>query len=146
MNPSFLLSLLLPLLGVAPLPVQGEEAPAEKAKSGADSHADLADALANLLQHTAATLEQCMDDASVAAAIPQLKAQREEAARLIVRQAAMPEPTVQDYMAAQARANDFLEAKRTIQTHIERLQTEGLLTDEIRRILGIAPETPASGK
>lgn len=110
----------------------------------ADSHAELADALVALLQRTVTTLEQCTDEASVSAAIPQLKQQQEEAAQLMARQAALPEPTVQDYMAAQARANDFLDAKRAIQTHISRLQTEGLMTAEIRRILGIAPETQNS--
>lgn len=139
---AFLLSLLL-LLTAEPLPAQEEDAATPEA-TAAESHAELADALVNLLQRTAATLESCTDAAAVSAALPQLKKQREEAARLITRQAALPEPTVQDYMAAQARANDFLDAKRAIRSGIERLQREGLLSPEIRETLGIAPETAAS--
>lgn len=137
------LSLLLsvPILSSAQV-----EEPAAPATEAADSHAELADAIVVLLQRTVATLEKCTDKDSLAAAIPTLQAQREEAAQLMARQAALPEPTVQDYMAAQARANDFLDAKRALQTHISRLQTEGLMSAEIREILGIAPETQASGK
>lgn len=140
------LALGLVLLTPAPLFSQETESEAPKLIETADSHAELADALVALLQRSVASLEQCTDEASVAAALPQLKQQREEAAQLMARQAALPEPTVQDYMAAQARANDFLDAKRALQTHISRLQTEGLLTAEIREILGIAPETAPSGK
>lgn len=133
-----LLSSLM-LLVSSPLPAQEERASAPEV-AAADSHAELADALVNLLQRTAATLEGCTDAATAGAALPQLKEQREEAAHLIARQAALPEPTVQDYMAAQARANDFLDAKHALRTHIERLQREGLLSPELREILGIAPE------
>lgn len=134
---AFLLSLLL--LIPSPLPAQEERALTPEAET-ADSHAELADALVDLLQRTAATLEGCTDAATVSAALPQLNEQREEAARLIARQAALPEPTVQDYMAAQARANDFLDAKHALRAHIERLQREGLLSPEIRETLGIAPD------
>lgn len=137
-----LLSLLL-FFSPALLTAQ-EKATSAPDTAAADSHAELADALVNLLQRTAATLETCTDAAAVSTALPQLKEQREEAARLIARQAALPEPTVQDYMAAQVRANDFLDAKRAIRTHIERLQREGLLSPELREILGIAPETAAA--
>lgn len=140
-------ALALSLLMSAPLLSSAQESLiAPPATEATDSHAELADMLVALLQRTVATLEQCTDEASVEAALPQLKEHREEAAQLMVRQAALPEPTVQDYMAAQARANDFLDAKRAIQTHITRLQTEGLMTDEIREILGIAPETPPSAE
>lgn len=147
MRLSLVLALALSLLLFSPAlsPAQ-EESVTAPAPAAADSHAELADMLVGLLQRTIATLEQCRDAASVEAALPQLKEQREEAAQLMARQAALPEPTVQDYMAAQARANDFLDAKRAIQTHITRLQTEGLMTAEIREILGIAPETPASAE
>lgn len=137
---------LIVLSGTALCAPASEEVSAPAAVAEPDSHAEVADALVDLLQRTLTTLEQCTDAASVNAALPTLQAQREEAEALIARQAALPEPTIQDYMAAQARANDFLDAKRAIRAHIERLQAEGLMTDKIRRILGIAPETAEAGK
>lgn len=142
---SFLV-LSLGLLCSVPLAAQEEETSAALSEKAADSHAEIADALVALLRRTVTTLEQCTDAATTASSLAQLQAQREEAAQLIARQALLPEPTVQDYMAAQARANDFLDAKRALQTHIARLQTEGLMTAEIRKILGIAPESPTSAK
>lgn len=106
-----------------------------------ESHADIAHALTDLLRRTAEQLEGCTDTDTVLAALPVLQSLREEAAELMARQASLPEPTVQDYMAAQNRANDFLDAKRAIQRHISRLQEAGLMTPEMRKILGIAPET-----
>lgn len=104
-----------------------------------ESHADIADALTDLLRRTVEQLEGCTDTDTVQAALPMLQSLREEAAGLMARQAALPEPTVQDYMAAQNRANDFLDAKRAIQHHISRLQKAGFITPEVREILGIAP-------
>lgn len=140
---SFVLPLvMLSALCAAPLAAQEPGPAAEQTQPPAtDSHAELADALVNLLQRTVATLESCTDTASAEAALPQLEEQRREAESLMARQAALPEPTVQDYMAAQNRANDFLDAKRALQTQIARLQTAQLMSAEIRRILGIAPET-----
>lgn len=139
------LTFILPLwaaVALLPAPLPAQEPAAQPAET-TDSHAELADALVALLQQTAATLEQCTDADSVAAALPALQARQEEAAKLMARQAALPEPTVQDYMAAQARANDFLDAKRSIQASVARLQQAGLLSAEIRQILGIAPEKAA---
>lgn len=110
--------------------------------AGAYSHAELADQLVSLLNRTVEVLDQCTDAATAEAAVPSLKALRSEAEQIMAHQAALPEPTVQDYMAAQGRANDFLDAKRALQTRLTRLQQEGLLSGEIREILGIAPETP----
>lgn len=132
-------------LCLPPLSAQSET-PAASSAPAAESHAEIADALVALLQRTVTTLERCTDATSVKAALPQLKEQRAEVAQLMTRQAALPEPTVQDYMAAQARANDFLDTKRAIQTHITRLQQEGLMSTEIREILGIAPEQQISDK
>lgn len=145
MRSAFVLLLFPALLCTAPLRAQ-EQPTAPEAPAAVDSHAELSDALVTLLRHTVATLEECRDAATVTAALPTLRTLRTEAAQLTARQAQLPEPTVQDYMAAQARANDFLDAKRAIQTHIARLQTEGLMSDEIREILGIAPETPSSAE
>lgn len=127
------------------LPVTAAAAP-PAAEAPAESHAELADALVVLLQDTVAVLEQCTDAQAAEAALPQLEKLRAEAERMMIRQAALPEPTIQDYMAAQGRANEFLDAKRALQTHIARLQQEGLMSAEIRRVLGIAPEMPSAGE
>lgn len=129
----------LPLF-LSPLAMAVETEPTETACPAPDSHAEIADALTDLLHRTTQQLEQCTDSDSLRAAAPALQALRAEAAELMQRQAALPEPTVQDYMAAQNRANDFLDAKRAIQQHITRLQENGILTPEMREILGIAPE------
>lgn len=140
--PLFCLFLLLcPLTVAEETPNTGEPA----ATPAPDSHTEIADELTDLLHRTTLQLEQCTDAASVSAAIPTLRALRAEASALMQRQAALPEPTVQDYMAAQNRANDFLDAKRAIQQQISRLQKSGLLTPPMREILGIAPEK-ASGQ
>lgn len=130
--------LCLAVLFFCPLSPAAEET---AAAPSLESHADIAHALTDLLRCTAEQLEGCTDTATVQATLPVLQSLREEAADLMTRQAALPEPTVQDYMAAQNRANDFLDAKRAIQRHISRLQEAGLMTPEMRKILGIAPET-----
>lgn len=128
--------LLLPVLTV-----QGaDDVAAETEPAAAESHISIAEHLVELLQHTADCLESCTTEATAAAALPTLQELQEQAATLAAAQAALPEPTVQDYMAVQNRANDFLDAKKRIQREIQRMQKAGILTAEIRKILCIAPE------
>lgn len=138
----FALILLLPLH----LTAQEEQAalPPETAISAvpaADSHTELADAMVDFLRRTDTCLATCTDEASARAALPQLETLRNEAAELAARQAQLPEPTVQDYMATQDRANDFLQLRQSIRAHLTRMEKAGLLLPEIRQTLHIAPET-----
>ncbi len=100
-----------------------------------DTHQGIAEALVDLLSRTEVCLNTCTDAESVQAALPQLKSLSEEAADLSRRQQALPDPTVQDYMASQSVAKDFLVLNRAITKHIKRLQKEGLMSDELREIL-----------
>lgn len=136
------LLLLLPLWATA----QEEFSAAEAKSPAADSHTELADAMVDFLRRTDACLATCTDAASAHAAIPQLEALRTEAENLATRQAALPEPTVQDYMATQDRANDFLQSWQAIRAHLTRMEKGGLLLPEIREILHIAPESGAIGE
>lgn len=108
----------------------------------ADTHQGVAEALVELLSQTELCLNGCTDADSVNAALPRLKELAAEAADLSARQKALPEPTVQDYMASQVLAKDFLVIHRAVQQHIERLKKGGLMSQELRDVLKIAPDKP----
>lgn len=129
--------LVAPVFFLAPLaPAQSEEAELPQFCG----HAEIADGLTRLLERTADCLATCVDEASTEAALPELRQLNQEAQDWMQRQDALPEPTVQDFLAAQSRANDFLAATKAISGHISRLQKNGLLSPQIREILKIAPE------
>ncbi len=130
--------LLIPLLA-APLPAQEDAAqPAQPAAP--ESHSDLARALTDFLSRTELCLRSCTDAASVQAAMPRLRELAQEARRLADAQDALPEPTTQDYMASQELALQFLPIWKAIRAHLERLEKDGLMTDELRRLLQTGPE------
>lgn len=130
--------LLIPLLA-APLPAREDAAqPAQPAAP--ESHSDLARALTDFLSRTELCLRSCTDAASVQAAMPRLRELAQEARRLADAQDALPEPTTQDYMASQELALQFLPIWKAIRAHLERLEKDGLMTDELRRLLQTGPE------
>lgn len=130
--------LLIPLLA-APLPALEDAAqPAQPAAP--ESHSDLARALTDFLSRTELCLRSCTDAASVQAAMPRLRELAQEARRLADAQDALPEPTTQDYMASQELALQFLPIWKAIRAHLERLEKDGLMTDELRRLLQTGPE------
>lgn len=130
--------LLIPLLA-APLPALEDAAqPAQPAAP--ESHSDLARALTDFLSRTELCLRSCTDAASVQAAMPRLRELAQEARRLADAQDALPEPTTQDYMASQELALQFLPVWKAIRAHLERLEKDGLMTDELRRLLQVGPE------
>lgn len=102
------------------------------------SHQDMAEALLDFLSRTELCLQSCTDKESVSAAIPKLKQLAEEADKLAAAQAALPEPTVQDFMAVQNKMGTFDTICKAIQSHLLRLSEQGLLTDECRQILKIS--------
>ena len=125
--------LLIPFLA-APLPALEDAAqPAQPAAP--ESHSDLARALTDFLSRTELCLRSCTDAASVQAAMPRLRELAQEARRLADAQDALPEPTTQDYMASQELALQFLPIWKAIRAHVERLEQEGLMTDELRSLL-----------
>ena len=130
--------LLIPFLA-APLPALEDAAqPAQPAAP--ESHSDLARALTDFLSRTELCLRSCTDAASVQAAMPRLRELAQEARRLADAQDTLPEPTTQDYMASQELALQFLPVWKAIRAHLERLEKDGLMTDELRRLLQTGPE------
>lgn len=104
-----------------------------------DTHQELARAVLEFLSQTEICLNSCRSQESVQAALPRLRELAQEAEQLATRQKALPEPTVQDYMAAQSLVGDFYTLWSAIQKHLERLEKDRLLTPELRDILRIAP-------
>lgn len=102
-----------------------------------DSHQSLALELIQILSDTESRLRDCTDAASTSAAIPHLHKLSQQIIRLKERQQALPEPTVQDYIAAQTLVAEFNTLAQAIQQHIERLLQEKLISPELRQILAI---------
>ena len=123
----------LPLLILLSAPVTAQDGAASTASL--ESHRDLAHAITDFLSRTEVCLRGCTDAASVQAALPKLRELAQEARRLADAQAALPEPTMQDYMASQELALQFLPIWKAIRAHVERLEKDGLMTDELRALL-----------
>lgn len=102
------------------------------------THQDMAEALLDFLSRTELCLRSCVDETSATAAIPQLRQLAAEADKLAAAQAALPEPTVQDFMAVQDKMGNFDTICRAIQTHLVQMSEKGLMTDEIRQILKVS--------
>ena len=105
----------------------------------ADSHVGLAQDIMSLLRETDACLAGCTDSASCAAAEAKLRELARQTEDLTARQAQLPDPTVQDYMAVQNLGKEFMTLERSIREHLKRLEQAGLLTPGFRKIL-VLPE------
>lgn len=106
------------------------------------NHVDLTTAIIEFLSRTELCLNSCQDEASAQAAIPRLQELKKECDTLVETQRALPEPTIQDYMAVQTRMEAFNTIWNAIRNHIERLEQAGLMSQEMRNILHIAaPES-----
>lgn len=103
------------------------------------NHVDLTTAIIEFLSRTELCLNACRDNNSAKASIPQLQKLKKECDSLVETQRALPEPTIQDYMAVQDQMEAFNTVWNAIRNHIERLEQAGLLTQEMRDILHIAP-------
>lgn len=100
-----------------------------------DTHQSLAIELVSILSETEIQLRSCTDEHSVVAAIPQLLQLKERATQLKERQKALPEPTVQDFLAAEKLMGDFNTLTQAIESHITRLQQQNLVSPELKTIL-----------
>ena len=108
-------------------------------ESTSTSHMDITHKVLDFLSRTELCLNSCQDTDSVAAAIPQLRELEKECAQLVETQRSLPEPTVQDFMAVQDQMEAFNTVWEAICKHIERLEAEQLMSEEMRNILRIAP-------
>ena len=105
------------------------------------NHVDMTTSIIEFLSRTELCLNGCRDVASAKAAIPLLRKLKQECDMIVEAQRALPEPTIQDYMAVQNQMEAFNTVWNAIRDHIERLEQEQLLSDEMRDILHIAPTT-----
>ena len=128
-----LLSATLLLLSLAAAPLHAQEA------APPATHQEAALQLTELLERTEACLAGCTDAASVQAALPELKELAHRVQLFKEAQDRLPEPTTQDYMAAQELLKRFNTAWQAIRAHIERLQTDHLISQELSDILILAP-------
>lgn len=108
------------------------------AQESLTTHQDMAEALLDFLSRTELCLRSCTDEASVQAALPQLRQLANEADKLAAAQAALPEPTVQDFMSVQDKMGTFDSICKAIQAHLVRLSEKGLINDVFRQILKIS--------
>lgn len=122
--------LFISATAIASIHASAQEAPG--------SHQDMAEALLDFLSRTELCLRSCTDEASVSAALPQLQLLAKEADKLAAAQAALPEPTVQDFMSVQDKMGTFDTICKAIQAHLVRLSEKRLLSDNFRQILKIS--------
>ncbi len=127
------------LLSLAPACYAAEAQQAAPAQPA--NHQEFATALLELLTQTEQCLASCVDEASVEAALPSLQELAQQARRLSAWQRALPEPTVQDYMAAHPQVGSFNRIWQAIGDHIERLEQAKLVSPALREVLHLAPES-----
>ena len=133
------------LLPSSPLCAQQEE-PEQKeepAQGTPTSHREAALMLIDLLRQTDDCLASCTDAAGVQAAIPKLRLLAESVRAFKHIQDSLPEPTTQDYMAGQDLTGDFNTVWDSIRSHIRRLESSNLLTNELRDVLVITSPPPS---
>ncbi len=126
------------LLALAPL-CSAEEAPQQAPTTLPTTHQEFIPSLLELLTQTEHELATCTDAASVEAALPRLSELAKRARQLAARQQNLPEPTVQDYMAAHPHVGEFNRLWEAITEHIARMAQGQLITPELRNVLQIAP-------
>ncbi len=97
-------------------------------------------AVVSLLSQTELSLNGCRDAASVTAALPRLRDLARQAERIAASQEGLPDPTVQDYLAAHPQIKAFNTLWKAISGHIDRLEEAGLMTPELREVLKVAPD------
>lgn len=119
------------------LSVSGQEKPM--------THSELATDILIYLAATEACLRSCKDEESIKAAIPQLQRLKVESDRLMAIQRSLPDPTRQDSIDVEQKGVPFIKLWKAIRNHIERLETDKLMTQEMRDILYIAPPAPEKG-
>ncbi len=109
-----------------------------------DTHQKFIPVLLDFLAQTEQCLAGCTDAASTAAVMPRLNELAARAHQLAAHQASLPEPTVQDYMAAHPHVGEFNKLWKAISGHIERMEQAALMTPELHSLLQLAPEAPES--
>ena len=103
--------------------------------TAADSHTETAQTLVELLRATEASLARCTDADRIRTELPVLEQLAEQAGVLRQRQQSLPEPTVQDFLAVQHLAPEFMQLSERLGEHMQRLEEQGLMSPELRAVL-----------
>jgi len=103
------------------------------------THLSLARDVVDLLSETEACLNTCQNAATVQAALPRLEELAERARAIKAAQAALPNSTVQDDLAAAKLAGEFTLLWNAICRHISRLEDSGLMDGKLRAVLCVDP-------
>ena len=106
-----------------------------------DTHHTLAQEIIDLLAETELVLSTCTDSTSVEAALPRLKELAEQAQSIHSRQLRLPNSSLQEDISIATLVQDFQLVWGAICNHIERLEKAGILSNELRDVLRIAPTT-----
>ncbi|MBR5894181.1 MAG: hypothetical protein IKZ13_01400 [Akkermansia sp.] len=105
------------------------------------THFSLAQDVINLLSDTEIILSQCQDSQSVQQAIPELNKLADTAREIARKQLSMPDSTLNEDITIARQVKDFETIWAAVRAQIERLENTGLMTDELRKALGVAPTT-----
>lgn len=101
----------------------------------AKTHQDYASALLDLMAETELCLAQCLDKQSTEAATPRLKKLSAQMNELSLILQDLPEPTIADYIAAEQQVGEFNTLWDAIKKHIQRLDDEGLYSEELLSVI-----------
>lgn len=126
------LSTCTALLALCPLPAL--HAQSEPAKT----HQDYANALLDLMAETELCLSQCLDQQSTQANTPRLEELSQQMGQLAQLLQELPEPTIADYIAAEQQVREFNTLWDAIKKHIQRLDNEGLYSEELLSIIKLS--------
>ncbi len=106
-----------------------------------DTHHTLAQEIINLLAETELVLSTCTDEASVQVALPKLQELAQQAQSIHSRQLKLPNSTLQEDISIATHVQEFQLIWGAICAHIERLEKAGILSNELRDVLRVAPTT-----
>lgn len=105
------------------------------------THFSLAQDVITLLSETELTLSTCTDEQSVAAAIPTLRQLGERARAIADKQRTLPDSSLNEDLTVAPLVSDFQLLWEAICAHIERIENSGLMSEELKNVLRVAPTT-----
>lgn len=105
------------------------------------THFSVAQEIIDLLSQTEIILNTCQNEESVKAALPQLSELAAQVKLLKEKQATLPDSSLNEDISLARQVQDFQTIWNAIRAHIERLENSGLISDELRDVLKIAPTT-----
>ncbi len=105
------------------------------------THFSLAQNVITLLSETELTLSSCTDAESVSTALPKLRQLGEQARAIADKQRLLPDSSLNEDLTIAPLVNDFQLLWDAIRAHIERLENSGLMSEELKNVLRVAPTT-----